>query len=238
MMYDVAKYVQKYQHRLEQSYWFSGLPAALKVLIVQHAKWITLVNGEVLFRRGDASDGLYAVLDGAISIGGVDQQGKEAVLVVAEPVIWFGEICLVDDLPRTHDAVAIAPTVLLKLDQQSFRTALNQQPEYWRYIALLLSQKLRLVLQDVEAFTLYPATQRLAQRLIHIAEGYGHRDIRQSHIKVSQERLALMLSLSRQTINSFLKIFEEKGIIRVGFGAIEILDFDRLHQEAYQPATF
>lgn len=224
---------EKYAQLLWNSHWFSGLPAGLQAVIVQHAKWVHLSAGESLFHRGDASDGVYAVLEGAVNVGAVDEHGKEALLVIAEPVMWFGEICLVDDLPRTHDAVAALPTTLLKLDQLVFRAILNQQPEYWRYIALLLSQKLRLVLQDVESFTLYPAAKRLAQRLMQITEGYGHRDIRQPVIKLSQERLALLLSLSRQTTNSLLKGFEEQGIIRLGFGEIEILDFERLAQEAH-----
>lgn len=225
--------VEKYKKILCDNHWFADLPVALQEAIVQHAQWVRLPAGKVLFRRGDVSDGVYAVLEGAVNVGVVDDQGKEALLVIAEPVMWFGEICLVDDLPRSHDAVAAFPTILLKLEQQLFRDILNRQPEYWRYIALLLSQKLRLVLQDVESFTLYPAAKRLAQRLLQIAEGYGHRDIRQPIIKLSQERLALLLSLSRQTTNSLLKGFEEQGIIRLGFGEIEILDFERLAQEAH-----
>lgn len=225
--------IKKYQQVLHDSHWFAALPPALQDAIVLHAQWVHLAAGEFLFRRGDNSDGLYAVLEGAVNVGVVDEQGKEALLVIAEPVMWFGEICLVDDLPRTHDAVAALPTILLKLDQQVFRGILKQQPEYWRYIALLLSQKLRLVLQDVESFTLYPAARRLAQRLMQITEGYGHRDVRHPIIKLSQERLALLLSLSRQTTNSLLKGFEEQGIIRLGFAEIEVLDFERLQQEAH-----
>ena len=229
----VLHHLEKYKRLLQESHWFGGLPAGLQAAIIQHAKGVHLTAGEFLFRRGDASDGVYAVLDGAVNVGVVDEQGKEALLVIAEPVMWFGEICLVDDLPRTHDAVAALPTVLLRLDQQVFRGILDQQPEYWRYIALLLSQKLRLVLQDVESFTLYPAAKRLAQRLLQITEGYGHRGVRQPVIKLSQERLALLLSLSRQTTNSLLKGFEEQGIIRLGFGEIKVLDFELLVQEAH-----
>lgn len=207
----------KYQCRLMQNHWFASLPAGLKELMLQQAEWRQLQAGEILFYRGDRSDGVYAVLEGAMNIGSMDEQGRETLLLIAEPVVWFGEICLVDDLPRTHHAVAACPTVLLKIDQHRLRNSLNQQPEYWRYIALLLSQKLRLTLQSVEALAIFPASQRLAQRLLHMAEGYGHREIRQSQLKISQERLALMLSLSRQTTNSLLKAFEEKQLIRLGF---------------------
>lgn len=228
----MPEYIEQYQHLLHDSHWFAALPRGLQQSMIQHAKCVRLAAGEFLFRRGDCSDGVYAVLQGAVNVGVVDEQGKEALLVIAEPVMWFGEICLVDDLPRTHDAVAALPTVLFKLDQQLFRNLLNQQPEYWRYIALLLSQKLRLVLQDVESFSLFPAYKRLAQRLLQITEGYGHRDVRQPCIKLSQERLALMLSLSRQTTNSLLKGLEEQGIIRLGFGEIEVLDFEQLLRQA------
>lgn len=224
--------LEQYRQILAESYWFAALPVGMQQAMLEHARWIQLNSGEFLFRRGDASDGVYAVLQGAMNVGAVDNQGKEALLVIAEPVMWFGEICLVDDLPRTHDAMAAMSTTLLKLDQQVFRDILNRQPEYWRYIALLLSQKLRLVLHNVESLALHPAAQRLAQRLMQISEGYGHRDTRQPVIKVSQERLALMMSLSRQTINTLLRRFEEQGIIRLGFAEIVILDFEGLAQQA------
>ena len=63
-------------------------------------------------------------------------------------------------------------------------------------------------------------------------EGYGGISVGQSKIKLSQERLALMLSLSRQTTNRLLKLLETQGIVHLRFGEIEILDMEKLRSAA------
>jgi CRP/FNR family transcriptional regulator, cyclic AMP receptor protein len=51
-------------------------------------------------------------------------------------------------------------------------------------------------------------------------------------IQVPQEQLALMLSLSRQTVNLILKQLEGQGAIRVTRRGIEILGVQKLHDLA------
>ena len=54
----------------------------------------------------------------------------------------------------------------------------------------------------------------------------------QLKIKLPQERLALMLSLSRQTTNRLLELLETQGIVHLRFGEIEILDMEKLRSAA------
>ncbi|RAE72795.1 Crp/Fnr family transcriptional regulator, partial [Burkholderia multivorans] len=96
-----------YLPQLDAHPWFAALPPALRAQLLAAAELRRLPAGHALFRRGDPPCGLYAVLDGSLTIGAVDAHGKEALLTVADPVTWFGEIALFDGQPRTHDAVAL-----------------------------------------------------------------------------------------------------------------------------------
>jgi CRP-like cAMP-binding protein len=49
---------------------------------------------------------------------------------------------------------------------------------------------------------------------------------------VPQEDLAMMLALSRQTINQVLKQFETQGAVKLGYAEIQIVDKGRLHELA------
>ncbi len=86
--------------------WFSHLPASLQNSLLDSARLRRLTAGQCLFRRGDPPCGLYAVLEGTVRVGAVSEQGKEALLSLMEAPHWFGEICLFDGQPRTHDAYA------------------------------------------------------------------------------------------------------------------------------------
>ena len=103
---------------------------------------------------------------------------------------------------------------------------------HWRELALLMSQKLRLAFIALEEMSLLPAPQRLARRLLMIAEGYGGLAVRRRSIHLAQEQLALMLSISRQTTNQILKDLETQGAVRLTYGEIEILDPERLKRAA------
>ena len=223
---------EKWHARLASGHWFSHLPVDLQRSLLAAARLRTLAAGQCLFKRGDPPCGLYAVLEGAVRISAVNAQGKEAVLSLVETPYWFGEICLFDNLPRTHDALAMGPCTLLQVPQAAMLTILEDHPAYWRDVALLMSHKLRLSLINIEQMSLMPAAARLAHRLLMIAQGYGEIDQARRTLQLPQEDLAAMLGLSRQTTNSLLKALEQQGLIGLSYGAIEVLDLRGLQQAA------
>ena len=92
---------------LARHFLFRGLEAGLIQRLVELSVTRRLARDAVLFRKGDEGGALYGVLQGAvrIAVGGPD--GREIVLNVMEPGDVFGEIALLDGLPRTADASAI-----------------------------------------------------------------------------------------------------------------------------------
>jgi len=128
-----------------------------------------------------------------------------------------------------HDAVALKKSVVLQIPAQALHDFLLQNPYYWYYFALLTSQKLRYVFLEQIAIQTQSISQRLAQRLLFILEGYGNRALIQDFsIQISQDQLANMLTVSRQTINQELNQFEKQGVIQLGFKKIVVLDLERL----------
>ncbi len=77
-------------------------------------------------------------------------------------------------------------------------------------------------------------SQRLAQRLLFILNGYGnHLEIEQHTIYISQEQLAQLMNCSRQSVNQELQQLEKIQVLRVAFKQIEVLDLAQLHQIAH-----
>ncbi|MDC0690051.1 Crp/Fnr family transcriptional regulator [Mitsuaria sp. RG] len=215
--------------------WFRQLPTTVQDSLLALGRARELAPGQCLFQRGDAPCGLYAVLEGAMRVGAVSSEGKEALLTLVESPHWFGEISLFDGQPRTHDAYAEGSTRLLWIPQAPLLEWLAREPVHWRDLALLMSHKLRWVFVALEQQSLLAAAPRVAQRLLQMAEGYGERDVAQWRLQVSQEQLALMLSLSRQTINQILRSFEQSGVVRLGYGEVEIVDARRLRAMGQHP---
>lgn len=208
--------------------WFSTLPDDVREAMLRHAEPVRLRRGEMLFRQGDAPGGLYAVLRGALKISTLREDGREAILGVIEPGTWFGEISLIDNLPRTHDATSVGACELLVLPHEAFH-ALMERAVFARAVASLLATRLRMMYSMMEDATLRSTRARVVRRLLLLARGDASmaRSPR-PRIPVSQEALAMMLGISRQTLSKELKLLEGLEAIRIGYRCIELLSEERL----------
>lgn len=219
-----------YINRLKENTWFSVLPETFQKFILEYGKQITFEKNSYVFHAQDEFDGIYTVLEGSISLGYVDVNGNEALSAIAEPIMWFGEISLIDHEPRSHDAIALKKSTVLHIPAKPLNDLLKDNPYYWYYFARLTSQKLRYVFLEQIAIQTRSLSQRLAQRLLFILEGYGnHLIVQERQIHISQDQLANMLTISRQTINHELNLLEKQNIIKISFRKIEILDIEKLN---------
>jgi CRP/FNR family transcriptional regulator, cyclic AMP receptor protein len=224
---------------LERSAWFRGLPDALRTALRASGRVRTVRAGERLFMRGDPDDGVYCVLEGAVRVGAASMGGREALLAVVGPTNWFGEITLFDGGPRTHDAYAERDSILFHVPRRALAALLDATPAWWHAFGLLLTQKLRLAFEAIEEAALLPAAARVARRLLVLAHSFGDEPGGQGEahrvVSVPQEDLALMLALSRQTVNQILRQFEREGLVVLRYGQIEIADAARLDLAAQGP---
>jgi len=226
-----VKKVGDYRELLRAGRWFRGLPDAFQDALLSMALLRDVRPGNVLFARGQASNGIFGVLEGQLRACGTDDAGKLALLTIGEPPGWVGEIPLFDGLPRTHDLIAETEGKVVHLPQEPLLALLDREPQRWRDMALLLTAKLRLAFTSMEDSQLLPIAARVTHRLVLIAEGYGDwADGSARHVGVSQETLATMLSTSRQTVNQVLKGLEAKGLVRLRYGRVEVVDLKGLRR--------
>jgi CRP/FNR family cyclic AMP-dependent transcriptional regulator len=179
-------------------------------------------DGERIHARGDASDALYGVKEGAVRFSAIGPGGRELVLVVFSPGHWFGELGLVDGGPRTHHADAQGDTLLLTLGRPAFLEYTARHPEVYRDIALLLCSRLRVAFALIDDVTLLPLADRTAHRLLGLAAEQG------PQINISQEELAHMVGASREAVGRVLNSWKSEGILRIGYGRITIERPERL----------
>jgi CRP-like cAMP-binding protein len=137
----------------------------------QHARLLVLPAGQRLFARGDAADGSRGWPRGC-KISGSDASGQEAIAAVLPPPQWFGEIALFDAASRTHDAWTDSTVTLVHVPQAPLLALLAAQPQYWRDLGRLLSQKVRASFIAMEDLMLPPGP-RLARRLLQMSNSYG-----------------------------------------------------------------
>ncbi|UJW80493.1 Crp/Fnr family transcriptional regulator [Hydrogenophaga sp. SL48] len=204
--------------------WFASCPVALQDVLLQLGRMRSLAHGQSLFSRGGLADGLCCLTAGGLHIGALDADGQPAELAYLEPYQWFGEIALIDGLPRTHDAVAEGDTQVLVVPRDALVDWLDQHPALWRELGRLACRKLRVAFAVLEELAMLPLEERLQRRLRLLAKGYGTREAPRHRIRLGQEVLARMMGVSRQSVNKALKALETRGVLRLHYGEIELLD--------------
>jgi CRP/FNR family transcriptional regulator, cyclic AMP receptor protein len=86
---------------LQGSEWFGALEPAFQAAVLASSRVRPLASGETVFHRGDASDGIYCVLSGAVCFGAIAPSGRGSIVALAEAPQWFGEVALFDGGART-----------------------------------------------------------------------------------------------------------------------------------------
>jgi len=184
----------------------------------------------VLFRKGDPGTNMMVVLEGRVQICTHSEEGKEFVVNIINPGEVFGEIALLDGSDRTADAVTMGPCELMILERRDFVPFLRDHPDACMRLLEVLCQKLRWTTGVLEAALFLEGPSRLARVLVHLASLYGQQvaDGVELRIRFSQQQLANMVGMSRESINKQLGQWRDEGIITTEDGRILITDLDAL----------
>ena len=110
----------------------------------QEADTLQLAPGDFLFQEGDSDEKMYVLLEGEIEVFLGD-----FVLETAEPDMVIGEMALIDDGPRTANAVAKTACRLAQIDRRRFYFLVQQHPHFATHVMKTLADRLR----DMNAVT-------------------------------------------------------------------------------------
>jgi diguanylate cyclase (GGDEF)-like protein/PAS domain S-box-containing protein len=135
---------------LKRHYLFAALPEDVLDKVVASGRLVWLEDGKVLFRKGDAGDFFFCVMEGQIQIRVDASPGKVHLMNLLSAGAVFGEVALLDGLPRTADAVAEGPTCLFTLSRHDFRQVLISECRLEEQLIRLLCERVRWISEQVE----------------------------------------------------------------------------------------
>lgn len=214
---------------LEHNFLFHGLPAASIDEIAALAHHRTFEKGAMVFSQGDDGDALYGVASGQVRIYSSDDKGHEVFLNILGPGSSFGEIALLDGLPRTASAVTTERSTLVSIPRRQFLAHLEHDPGLSVHLMKLLCGRLRWVSDLVEESAFLAGPARVAKRLTSLVELHG-RPLPDggTEVAMSQSDLGHFLGVSRQIINQYLRRWCDEGWVKLRRGRIIVYDVDAL----------
>src|SRR2546430_3502852 len=98
--------------------------------------------GTTLFREGDPGRTMYVIRSGKVNI--CKRIGEsEITLAMLGPGEFFGEMALLEGLPRSAGAVVVEDALLIELEQNAFATLVRRNSEIALRLMRRLSSRLR-----------------------------------------------------------------------------------------------
>lgn len=209
---------------------FATLKPAERASLTTLLRRLTIRKGDVLFRKGDEGAAMYIIIQGRLKVAYPSKLGDEVTLAIFSNGDFFGEMALLDGMPRSADAVAIEETHLYILNRSDFLSFIFSNPGAIQSVLYALSMRIRKT-DDLLGETCFMSiSQRLARRLVEIAEkqpGYNPKKT-PIELKLIQKDLASLLGVSRESINKELKALRDKGVVTTSRNTITITDMDVL----------
>jgi predicted acylesterase/phospholipase RssA/CRP-like cAMP-binding protein len=121
--------------------WVGDAGAAVLADLEAAAQWVSLRGGQTLFRRGDAGDAAYILINGRLRV--VQDEAVEQPLADIALGETVGEMALLSSERRSATVYAVRDSVLARLSADSFRSLVERHPRVLQRISALLVQRLR-----------------------------------------------------------------------------------------------
>lgn len=108
-------------------------------------------NGDLVFEEGSVGEHAYVILSGRVDIVRKTRDGEALVRTLGKGEI-FGEMALVDQLPRSASAVSRADdTSLVAINHAYFVYLVGQQPAFALILLKAMSLRLRAQMEKESA---------------------------------------------------------------------------------------
>lgn len=203
------------------------LPETLRNQLLLKARERKADKGDAVYHQGDEPNEWYQIVSGAIKLCSYSNDGNELVAVELQQGDCFGEMGVIDGLPRISNAIAARDSVIRVWTRADFETFNQQFPAFNTAVMQVLARRARLaycVWLETSGLSL---RERLGIALCRLAHTITS-DPTETDIPISQEGLGNMLGASRQSVNKELQQLASAQLISLRYGKIRVTNLEQL----------
>lgn len=189
---------------------------------------------QVIIKAGERGTALFLLISGAVRVSVRGNRGKEIILGVMYPRDFFGEMALLDGLPRSATVTALEESEVLVISRKDFLECIRKVPQVAAKMIVTLSLRLRRTDQKVGTLAFLKAPQRVARTLVELAQGRGAPTVEGVAVEVPFTRweLAKLAGVSRETFARQLTRLQQKGLLKIEGRRLLIPDPTKLEELA------
>lgn len=213
---------------ISQIGWLSGCTPAFRKWVLKTLQWRLVQSGTGISFAGDEDGGFFCLGQGQVTFQ-IGLGGTLATGYFGFPGSWWGQGPLLG-VARLGSVTARTESVVGILPMRALEARLAEHPQDWAEIARGVADPLISAAGAHADLLIESSRNRIAATLLRLGSNRNRlfRVLVPRRFECTQDELARATGLSRNTAGFHLRALERAGLIRMGYGMIELLDTQAL----------
>ena len=229
-----------------------GLSERYAIQMLPRVKMTNFDVGRVIWPKGGQVQAWTYIISGLVGASVPLQEGGCIQVNIYGPRTWFGEEPLLNRYPSSLDYVCLTPVRVVSISATDVMAAFNDQPEFARFVALLMAWRSRQHAERVVLVKQGSPALRVVMGLALFAVAMYYNSARPPtqgldgasvEIPVKQSVVASVCGVSRSAFSELVQHLASAGFVRANYATLELLSietwlrFSRKYQKSRMNAT-
>ena len=171
-----------------------------------------VAKGEYVVHKGGPGDHLLFLLAGRLQVVDLTSDGREIGLSFIEPGDYFGELSIIDGLPRSASIVACETALIALLPRQAAQTLIYKNPLVAERVLQRMAGALR-ASSNYRAILGLPNAFQRVYALLHKFATTAPGGLVVIEKLPTQQEMAIMVNTSRETVSRAVQELIQRGIV-------------------------
>jgi CRP/FNR family cyclic AMP-dependent transcriptional regulator len=170
-------------------------------------------KGDTVVSKGRDLDVLGFLLQGKLQVVDFLSDGTEFGLNLIESGHFFGELAVIDRMPRSASVVALVPSVIIQMPGETARWLIYGNPPVAEAMMRHLAQAVRRM-TELRALQAIPHAHKRVYALLEHLKRRSSSDMHVIEHMPTHITMAIMVNTSRETVTRALARLKAEGVIQ------------------------
>jgi len=203
--------------------WWPLLDGPQAERVAQDMQVADAAVGEILCRIGRPATLWLGVVDGLLKMSNDSAEGAPITFTGVPSGAWFGEGTLLKREAYRYNIEVLRKSIVAGLPIATFDWLLERSIPFNRYLMNQLNERLGQFIAAREIDRMTDADTRVARSLGALFHPVLYPGVGEL-LRITQHELGYLVGLSRQRVNEALHALQARGLIRIEYGGLRVLD--------------
>lgn len=190
-------------------------------------------KGEMLIRADDDPQGIFCLTKGYVRQYTISKAGFELTLHILKPISYFPMVWAVNGTPNVYYFEALTPVEVGRAPRDQVVKFIKDKPTIIFELLSELIEDYAESLKRIEHLVFSDAYRRVISVLLYIAKHFGEKHDKGIivHHRFTQQDIATLVGVARETASNEMVILEKKGLVKYVHHSMLFDDLNKLTAE-------